>query len=227
MGWAWCFLRGLGWEDLVGCGRLGLVAIGCVDWWLGTAGVVWDRCSWYVFGGVDLAELGGWGGHWMGGLGLGLVAIGGLDLVGLGGWGGILDGQLEIGVGHSQGVALAGSGILSGSSGDEASCFDVADARTMSSGESFLSLSSGLFYVASLVGGSLVFGVSVNDGVSFYKQQPHVCCCSRRQSLLLSMAEMVLASMGDSGTFGSGSSNNNDRLVAGVLYGGSCFSLEP
>ena len=119
----------------------------------------------------------------MGGLGSGLVALGGM--------------------------ALVSSGLVFNSGSDEASFLDVADARTMSSGELFVSLSSGFFFVASLVGGSLVFGVSGNDGDCFCKQRPRICHWRRRQSPPLSMA------VSDGVIFGGGSGNDNNCL-AGV-----------
>ena len=43
--------------DLVGCWQLGTVG------WRGlSAWAAWNQHSWYVFRGVDLAALGGWGG---------------------------------------------------------------------------------------------------------------------------------------------------------------------
>lgn len=127
----------------------------------------------------------------MGGLGLGLVAIGGM--------------------------ALASGGLVFNSGSDKASFLDVADARTVSSGELFVSLSSGFLFVASLVGGSLVFGVSGNDGDCFWKQRPRICRWRRRQSLPLSMA------VSDGVIFGGSRGNGNNCLAGGVLDGGGCF----
>ena len=111
-----------------------------VDWRLGPAGKACDQRSWYVFGGVDWRRWAGGSAHWMGGLGLGLVAIGGM--------------------------ALASSGLVFNSGSDKASFLDVADARTVSSGELFVSLSSGFLFVASLVGGSLVLASAAMTAIA-------------------------------------------------------------
>ena len=67
------------------------------------------------------------------------------------------------------GIALAGGGLVFGSGGNEALFFY---ARTVSSGDLYVSSSSGSCFVTSSVGGSLVFTVSGNVGDSFYKHRP-------------------------------------------------------
>jgi len=67
------------------------------------------------------------------------------------------------------GIALAGGGLVFGRGGNEALFFY---ARTVSSGDLFVSSSSGSCFVTSSVCGGLVFIVSGNGGDSFCKQRP-------------------------------------------------------